>query len=101
MGRACRQLSAVIPIDKSANDRFGFNTAADLFDKLISLTSKNLSIDFRKTQDDMPGLLNKKIFGDSLHRFESSARHYFSVPASIMPSDTSYLIKTVFSLSNE
>ena len=60
MGRACRQLSAVIPIDKSANDRFGFNTAADLFDKLISLTSKNLSSDFRKTQDDMPGLLNKK-----------------------------------------
>ena len=27
-----------------------FSTAADLFDKLISLTSKNLSSDFRKTQ---------------------------------------------------
>ena len=25
MGRARRSLSAVIPIDKSANDRFGFN----------------------------------------------------------------------------
>ena len=41
-------LSIVIPSVKR------FSTAADLFDKPISLTSKNLSSDFRKTHSTLP-----------------------------------------------
>ena len=54
-----------------------FSTAADLYDKLISLTSKNLSSDFRKTQFSPLRLF---------HRSSSALPPFFLRSSSALPS---------------